>query len=571
MKLSKIYSNQPSLFKSIVFNDGINFIISDDHSVGKTKLFDIVDYCLMKSKPSFFKLDVFSKLDLVFYLELKLNNDKYLTIRRSIKGRSNNAIKELERKEDLTDLDDSQFDKVGSEEVIQDVLNQKIYIELNGQVVKYRHYLNFFLRDQDNQSDVFRLNKFLRNKDIDYKPIISSLLGINGSLVYEKYTLEAFIEKTSNEIKFYESEIGRDGTRESVVGKIELLKDKKADKEEKYQNFDFYLSEHHISNTLIKDVENEVSKLNQNRNSLLREIDYINQALGQELSLNINDIEELFHEIEIAFPDDIKKNYEQVLNFNKQMAVDRKKILQENKLEFEQELVSINNRLFDLNSQRSEALSVLKDTDTMSKFKRLEREIIEIEAGVKYQEDKLSLFDKIEQSKLEIEDAHSKLKTIKVETSNSLKNNMIGTIKKNIDYYSRRIFGEDALFSVGLNTHDNIEFSLDIANNGNFDNEKAEGHTIKKLLCFVFGAALLKSYKDTSFFKFIAFDSPFDGDKDDYQLGLYEAFKDLASLDMQIIVTTILDEVKDFTMRNEITKSYTVLFLSSKSRLLGEF
>ena len=207
MKLSKIYSNQPDLFKNIVFNDGINFIISDDHSVGKTKLFDMVDYCLMKGKPSFFKLDVFSKLDLVFYLELKLNSDKYLTIRRSIKGRSNNAIKVLERKEDLTDWEDSQFDLVGSDEVVQDALNRIICIELNGQVVNFRHYLNFFLRDQDNQSDVFRLNKFLRSKDIDYKPIISSLLGINGNLVHEKHVLEALIGNTSNETKFYELQL----------------------------------------------------------------------------------------------------------------------------------------------------------------------------------------------------------------------------------------------------------------------------------------------------------------------------------------------------------------------------
>jgi uncharacterized protein YydD (DUF2326 family) len=253
------------------------------------------------------------------------------------------------------------------------------------------------------------------------------------------------------------------------------------------------------------------------------------------------------------------------------MALYRKKILQENKLEFEQELESINKKLFDLNNQRSEMLSVLKDTDTMSKFKRLEREIIEIEAGIKYQEDKLALFDKIEQYKLEIEDAQTKLKIIKTETSNSLKNRLIGNIKNSIDYYSRRVFGEDALFSVGLNTHDNIEFSLDLANNGNFDNEKAEGHTIKKLLCFVFGAALLRSYKDVSFFKFIAFDSPFDGDKDDYQHGLYEAFKDLASLDMQVIATTIFDEIKDYKMQEEIKKYYTVCALSSNNRLLGEF
>lgn len=570
MKLSKIYSNQHHLFEPIIFNEGLNFIISDDHSVGKTKLFELIDYCLMKDKPSFFKLDVFNKIELTFFLELELNNGHFLTIRRSIKGRANNALKELNHKDDLTDWDDTQFDEVGSDEQIAISLNKKINIQLNNKAVNFRHYLNYFLRNQDNQSDVFRLNKFLRTKDIAYKPIIAELVGVHGDLVYEKYTLENNIEKWTNEIKFFESEIGRETTKESVQDKINLLAEKKAGKEERYKNFDFYLSEHHISSELVKDIESEISKNNQIRNSFLREIDYINQALTQELSLQLEDIEELFKEVNISFPNDIKKNYEQVLNFNKQMATDRKQILLDNKNDFENELTKINHILMELNLKRSDMLSVLKDTDTMSKFKKLEREIIEIEAGIKHQEDKLILFTKIESCKEAIEEADERLKILKIQMQKDTKNPSIKMIKENVEFFSQQIFNEDALFSVGLNTHDNIEFSMDLANNGSFDNEKADGHTVKKLLCFIFSAALLKTYKNNNFFRFVAFDSPFDGDKYDYQYGLFEAFKLLKDLNMQVIITTIFDEIKDNNIQNDV-KLHSVCTLSSKKRLLGEF
>ena len=570
MKLSKIYSNKPELFKSIIFQEGLNFIVSDDHSVGKTKLFELIDYCLMKDKPSFFKLDVFNKTDLTFYLELQLNNHRFLTIRRCIKGRANNAIKELDYKEDLTDWSDAQFDEVGSDEQIFSSLNQKINIELNSKITNFRHYLNYFLRNQDNQSDIFRLNKFLRTKDISYKPIIAELVGIEGNAVHEKYELENNIEKWINEIKFYEAEIGKETTKEAVEDKINLLLDKRSDKEDRYKNFDFYLSEHNISSELVKEIESDISKFNQQRNSLLREVDYINQAVSQELSLNLGDIEELFKEVQILFPENVKSNYEQVLNFNKQMATDRKQILLDNKSDFESELENINSVLIALNSKRSDMLSVLKDTDTMSKFKKLEREIIEIEAGIKHQEDKLLLFSKIETYKKDISTAEERLKKLKIIMQKGIKNTLIKTIKENVEFFSQKIFNEDALFSIGLNTHDNIEFSMDLANNGNFDNEKADGHTIKKLLCFIFSAALLKTYQKNHFFRFVAFDSPFDGDKYDYQYGLYEAFKDLSALNMQVIITTIIDEIKDPNIQNEIQRD-TVCTLSSTNRLLGEF
>lgn len=56
MKIIKLYSNNNDILEPIFFNKGINFVVSNAHSVGKTLLFSLIDYCLMKAnKPDLLK------------------------------------------------------------------------------------------------------------------------------------------------------------------------------------------------------------------------------------------------------------------------------------------------------------------------------------------------------------------------------------------------------------------------------------------------------------------------------------------------------------------------------------
>ncbi len=57
IKLSKIYSNKAKIFPEIEFNDGLNVIFASvskqidkksSHSLGKTTLIDVIDYCFRR-------------------------------------------------------------------------------------------------------------------------------------------------------------------------------------------------------------------------------------------------------------------------------------------------------------------------------------------------------------------------------------------------------------------------------------------------------------------------------------------------------------------------------------------
>jgi len=96
MKLSKLYSNKPDLFETIIFSSGLNVIQAeirlpenkkkDTHNLGKSTLGKLLDFCFLSQKKSEFFLFKHEQLfkQFVFFLELELEDGSYLTIRRGV-------------------------------------------------------------------------------------------------------------------------------------------------------------------------------------------------------------------------------------------------------------------------------------------------------------------------------------------------------------------------------------------------------------------------------------------------------------------------------------------------------
>lgn len=570
MKFIKLYSND-EIFKTIIFNEesNINFILSDGHSVGKTKFLELIDYCLLKDKPPFLKLDRFKeKTDLSFYLEIKVK-DIYITIKRTINKRGGNYLKKSKYSIDC--LNEEEFNYEGGQDKVLEYLNDLLNFKLSNKKVQFRKYLNYFLRTQDDQSDVFKLNKF-KGKDIDYKPVISCLLGIDGLKIKEKYELENDIERLEKETRALELDLGVDTTKDYIIEEINILTKIKYEKENRFSEFDFYLEENKISKDLVNNIESEISILNRKRNFLNREVEYINKATNDNLLIDINELNQLFEELNTSFPNDIKVEYHKVIEFNENLTNERIEILQDNKKSFVFDLELIEKDLYILNNKRKDMLSVLTDSDTMSKFKKIEKEIIEIETNINKEQQKLEKFELLELKISEIETKEIELKSIVVQIQSSISDfNKNSVIKNNVGIFAKLMFNEEALFSVGLNAHKNIEFNLKLSSNNNFDNQRDDGHTFRKLLSFLFSISVLVSHKDKTFFKFAVLDSPFDGDKTDYQDGLYKIIEKVATeYDIQIILTSVEDEIKNEDLKEEANK-YHIRYLKETDKLIGEF
>ena len=106
--------------------------------------------------------------------------------------------------------------------------------------------------------------------------------------------------------------------------------------------------------------------------------------------------------MKVLFPEDLRKNYQSVIHFNKQLAEERAKTFNENKVKFEKDLDHIDAKLKELNKKRMQILSVLENTDSMDKFKKLQEEITNLRIEINSHKDRLDKFNLINNKKAEI-------------------------------------------------------------------------------------------------------------------------------------------------------------------------
>lgn len=358
MKISKLYANNDN-FKTIVFDSGINFILSDTNGVGKSSLFELIDFCLLGDK-HFLGHEHFK--DYIFYIELQISSNRYITIKRPTTNGKNIELKITKEKSML--LDEKDFNIKGSLGVAKTFFENKVNYSIN----KFRTYITYFLRDESNQSDAFILNKHSTLHEIEYKTVVSNLLGIDGRKIKRKYELDEIIKKEDTNA------------------------------------------------TTLKNAQDDLQK-----------------------------------------------------------------VIEENK------------------------------TLITSRF--------------------------------------------------------IDRLKYNVAKYGNIILNKEVTFLIDFNTSNDIEFSFKIAN------EKVESDepTIKKLLCLIFSFALVDTYAQKRLIKFVAFDSPFDGNKNTYEEGTYRAINLLNRIGIQTIITSNENAIRIPEILTEIKNEYLTDYFSNKDKLMGDF
>lgn len=552
MRLSKIYSNDKR-FSPISFDlHSINAIIAvgnEPHSIGKTTLFKLINYCLLQdSKPQFLKQTTFN--DFTFFLELLLNSGEYLTIRRSVSGRANTAFKKHTRQDDFTDLKDEGFDFIGGDETALDKVNEILDLSINNKAIKnFRRYLGYFLREKDDFSHAFMLNKYKKGKDVEWKTLVASLIDINDIAVRKKFNTEKEIEVLENEIKYQEN------NENCSISEIEVAKETQrsleielVEKERIYAQFDFYLKEHSINKELVSEVENSIAALNKERYSLDKKHQLITESLIEEQEIDLKKVKKLFHQVGMHISDMLVKSFEEVLEFNKQITHDRDQYLNAEQSKISKRLNEIDDLLQKYNQKRRELLSVLTETDTFDKFKKLEKEIVDIKNRIYMTEQYLK---KLRQYKC-------RLKRIKIlerrkEKTISLINQSISHpshththIKELFKRVSNMVLGVDAILTVGLNRQGNLEFNTKVIDTKKIlENTKEEGEAFSRMFCFIFDISVALTYKESQFFHFVAHDGLFDNLGHKYKDGLINVLNMLKNEGIQYIFTSIEDELQN--------------------------
>lgn len=559
MKLSKLYSNKPDMFEPVEFVQGLNVVMAeirlpenrnkDTHNLGKTTLGRLLDFCfLAKRDPKFFlfkHLELFQEF--TFFLEIELEDASFVTIRRSVAEATKISFKRHEAgHQDLSVLPLAEWDH---QDVPFDRARDLLDGLLDWRALKpwaFRKGLGYLLRAQDDFRDVFHLRKFAAAHS-DWKPFLAHVLGFDADLVAKHYEKEEQLAEKQATAQTIKNELGGSIEDISKIEGILLLKQKEAEKKQKLLDaFDFRTQDKDRTKQLVDDIDERIAALNAERYSLNQNKKKILASLEEDQILfNPDEAQRLFEEAGVLFKGQIKKDFQQLIAFNRAITDERRGYLQEERTEIEAELKRVNAELGALGKKRSDTLSFLSGTDIFGKYKHVSDEMVTLRADITSLERQRGFLHRLQNLRTEIRaltEERSHLQTqieADVEKQNSDQESLFSAIRLFFNEIVEDVIDRKALLSVAPNQLGHLEFKAEILDESGNSTSADLGHTYRKLLCIAFDLAVLRAHLNDKFPRFVYHDGVFESLDDRKKENLLVVIRRYAELGLQPIITLI--------------------------------
>ena len=563
MKLSRLYSDDSILFEPVEFQPGINAVIAeirlpenkdkDTHNLGKTTLGRILDYVLLVTRDkNFFLFKHLAMFDtFVFFLEIELEDASHVTIRRSVAEASKISFKRHQAPyQDFSTLpagewdhSDMPFDR--AKELLDGLLDWRALNPWS-----FRMGLAYLLRSQDDYRDVFQLRKFA-SAHADWKPFLAHILGFDSALVKEHYAKEKEVEeKQANEETIRKELGGTIGDISKIEGLL-LLKQAETDKKQKLVNaFDFRADDKAATKSVVDNLDERIAALNAERYSLSRNRKKIVSSLSEdEILFNPDEATKVFSEAGVLFSGQVKKDFQQLISFNKALTEERRVFLQEELEEIDVRLKGINAELNELGKTRSDALSFLSSTDVFTKYKQLTEEVVALRADIVVLERQRAFLHRLQELRSEVRTLREKTLQLQalieanVEQQNSDATSVFSTIRLYFNEIVEDVIDRKALLSVSPNKDGHLDFKAEILDDSGNKTSAGLGHTYGKLLCIAFDMAVLRSHLNDRYPRFVYHDGIFESLDPRKKENLVIVLRRYAELGLQPIVTLLDSEL----------------------------
>lgn len=559
MKLSRLYSNKPDAFEPVNFIQGLNVVMAeirlpenrnkDTHNLGKTTLGRLLDFgFLAKRDPKFFLFKHVEQFqDFIFFLEIELQDASFVTIRRGVDEATKISFKRhAAGHQDLSGLSLAEWDH---RDMPFDRARDLLDGLLDWRALKpwvYRKGLGYLLRSQDDFRDVFHLRKFA-SAHSDWKPFLAHVLGFDSQLVAQHYTKEDQLAERKFTAQTIKNELGGSIEDISKIEGILLLKQKESEKKQKLLDaFDFRAQDKDSTKQLVDDIDERIAALNATRYSLNQNKKKILASLEEDQILfNPDEAQRLFEDAGVLFRGQIKKDFQQLIAFNRAITDERRGYLQEERGEVEAELKRINADLNVLGKKRSDMLSFLSGTDIFGKYKQVSDEMVTLRADITSLERQRGFLHRLQDLRTEIralteERGHLQAQIeADVEQQNSEQSSLFSSIRLFFSEIVEEVIDRKALLSVSPNQDGHLEFKAEILDESGNATSADLGHTYRKLLCIAFDLAVLRAHLDAKFPRFVYHDGVFESLDDRKKENLLAVVRRYADLGLQPIITLI--------------------------------
>jgi uncharacterized protein YydD (DUF2326 family) len=560
MKLSRIYSNKADVFGPIDFLGGLNVIIAeirlpenrnrDTHNLGKTTLGRLIDFCLLsKRDPRLFPFKqtaIFGDFD--FFLEIELLTQGFLTIRRSVKEHSKISIKHHSAgRQDLSELLEAAWDHFDLPfERAKDIIDGTLGLSAL-KPWPYRKGLGYLVRTQEDYNDVFQLGKFQSAAHSEWKPFVAQVLGFRGDIASDLYEKEDALQEKQGIASTVRSELGGSVSDLSKVEGLLQIKRKEADDKAKYlAAFDFRNQDKQKTKELVDKFDEEISSLNRERYALSQSKRRIQTSLeDDQVMFSSDEAEILFKEAGALFPEQLKRDFDQLTAFNKAISDERRGYLSEELGEIEANLKKIGTQLNDLGKRRAQALSYLSERDVFVKYRATSEELVSVRADILNIERQRGHLKRLQDLRAEIrlldeEKIHLQIALeANVEEQNQDTSSFFSVVRSYFNEIIEEVLERKALLSVFPNSFGHLEFRAEILDDSGNATSADLGHTYRKLLCIAFDLAVLRAHSDEEYPRFVFHDGVLESLDDRKKLNLIDVMRRYSAYDIQQIVTAI--------------------------------
>jgi uncharacterized protein YydD (DUF2326 family) len=559
MKPSKLYSNRPIAFAPVEFEPELNVVLAeirlpenrdrDTHNLGKTTLGRLIDFGFLAGRDSRFFL--FKHLDrfeeFVFFFEIELLDDSYVTVRRSVAEASRISFKKHRaRHQDFSTLPDIEWDHL---DVPFDRAKELLDSLLDWRALKPWHYrkgLGYFLRSQADYSDVFQLRKFA-NSHADWKPFLAHILGFDAKLIGDHYAKEDVLKEKEQTVTTIRQELGGEIEDAGKVEGLLLLKRQEVDKKQALLDaFDFRNEDKAETKLLVDQVDERIAALNQRRYSLTQNRKKVIASLEEDQILfNPDDASALFREAGISFAGQIKRDFQQLISFNRAITDERRGYLAEERTEIEVELKTVNGELNTLGKRRSEMLAFLSSTDSFAKYKRLSGDLVTLRADIEGLERQREFVHRLQQLRTDIRTLTEEKTRLQaaiesdVDAKNADPASLFSRIRLFFNEIVEEVIDQKALLSVVVNQLGHLDFRAELLDDAGIATSADRGFSYKKLLCIAFDFAVLRGHLDVAFPRFAFHDGVFESLDDRKKENLLVVIRRYTELGLQSIMTLI--------------------------------
>lgn len=522
MKLSHLYSNRPAIFAPIRFRSGFNAVVARidhpkdakklGHNLGKTLLIQVIDFALLKGvdKHHTFKRHSTIFDPFVFFLELELPAGGYLTIRRSVEEPTKIAFKRhTEQYADFVDLKESDWDHWRESFKNAGNLLDSILAFESVKPWTYRKGIGYFLRAQADYQDVFQLEKFGKGKDKEWKPYLARILGFNDQLLIDKYEADTDLSAWKSKQSQIEAETNlKPKDFDKLRASLDAKEAEVNRKVESLDAFDFHGQEIDLTRTLADSVEAEIAGNNSFLYNARHDLQQIEKSLGTAVDFDLDDVKRIFEESQITFPEQLARDYDDLVSFNRKILNERQSMLRERAEVLRQEIDNLEKANKTLSNRRQDILKVIGGTDSLRKFKDLQKELDEDRAGLELLREKSQRLEELMAAQKQLRETKDRVQTLSTSIESAIQgsNQRYKTIQQTFTWIISTILHRTALIFVETNDSGNMEFRAEFNDSNDLQTDEDRGTSFRKMLCIAFDLSILISYSNERFFHFVYHD-----------------------------------------------------------------